>query len=134
MDKLLCIPPKRIGDFWPAVLPMIESAYQEVDEFLPSDMLDGLKAGKLLLWISAPEGEILAALVTALLPRPSGLCCKLMACGGKNMKTWVNGHQQIEAYARAEGCGKVFCDGRPGWARALPGYETVRVVLEKGLG
>lgn len=111
---------------------MIERAYAKTDEFMPADMLDGLKLGKLLLWISAPDGTIIAVLVTALVPKPSGLACKLMACGGTAMSVWLRGgHEQIEAYARAEACATIQAEGRPGWARALTGYGVKRIVLER---
>lgn len=132
-NDLLCVPPEAVADLWNAVRPMIERAYAETDEFCPTDMLDGLKAGKLLLWVSAPSGTILAVLVTALLPKPSGLACKLVACGGTGMKIWLNGHTQIEAYARAEGCAKLLAEARPGWIRKLPGYTINGMVLEKRL-
>lgn len=121
------------GKFWPIVEPMLRAAYQEVDELMPEDLPDALSEGKLLLWISAPNGKILAALVTALLPRPSGLACKLMVCGGVSMEIWLGGHAQIEAYAKAEGCATLSAEGRVSWGRILPGYEAKRVILEKRL-
>lgn len=132
-DLLLCIPPDKVGDIWHVVRPMIERAYAETDEEMPDDMAYGLAHGKFLLWISTSSDKILMALVTALIPRPSGLACKLMVCSGSDMGLWIGKLPQIEAYARAEGCSKVFCEGRPGWARVLAQYQTKRVVLEKRL-
>lgn len=132
-DELLCVAPSMVAKFWPIVEPMLRRAYDEVDELMPSDLPDALSEGKLLLWISAPDGKILAALVTALLPRPSGLACKLMVCGGTDMAIWLGNHTQIEAYAKAEGCTKLFAEGRLAWNRVLPGYEAKRIVLEKRL-
>lgn len=133
-DILICVPPKEVPRLWYVVQPMIDRAYAEVDENMPPEMLERLVAGKLLLWICATGGEIAATLVTALVPRPSGLACKLMACGGTAMAAWLNGgHRQIEAYARAEHCVKLFAEGRQGWTRALHGYDVKRVIIEKAL-
>jgi hypothetical protein len=133
-DILICIPPKNVRDVWHVVRPMINRAYAAVDEDRPPEMLEALTAGKLLLWVYAVGGDIVAALVTALVPKPSGLACKLMVCGGGAMEDWlVRGHRQIEAYARAEGCDRLTMEGRRGWARLLPGYDVKRVVLEKRL-
>lgn len=126
----MCVPPGDVAVLWHVVRPMIEAAYAKVDEYPPVDLLEGLNEGKLLLWVSAPDGEIATALVTALLPRPSGLTCKLMVCGGELVENW---HGQIEAYARAEKCMKISAEGRPGWARVLPDYVVKRVILEKRL-
>lgn len=132
---LLCVAPDSVVDFWPFVRPMIEASYDRVDEFMPDEMLVNLRCGFMLLWVSAPGNTILAALITALVRKPSGLFCKLMACGGTGMEVWAHGgHMQIEAYARAEGCSKMTAEGREGWARVLPGYDVKRVVLEKRLG
>lgn len=38
-----------------------------------------------------------------------------------------------EAYARERGCSRVLIVGRQGWARALPGYETVAWTCAKEL-
>lgn len=134
-DRLICVSPSRVGQLWHVAEPMISAAYAEVDELMPADMLAALKRGDLLLWVSAPDGTIVMALVTALVPKPSGLACKLMACGGSDMALWIGEHPQIEAYARAEGCVKLLAEGRQGWAKALSaaGYSCKRVVLEKRL-
>lgn len=130
---LACVPPSDVATLWHVVRPMIEMAYAATDEMMPDDMLTDLQGGKLLLWVSAPKGEIIAVLVTSLQPKPSGLACKLMVCGGNGIEVWLSDHAQIEAYARAEGCAKLTAEGRMGWSRALPGYEPKRVVLEKRL-
>lgn len=39
------------------------------------------------------------------------------------MKRWLPLIDQIEIYARAEGCRRVRIFGRKGWLRALEGFE-----------
>lgn len=131
---LICIAPDATAKLWHVVEPMIAAAYKEVDDFIPVDLPDSLIEGKRQLWVFAPDGSIVAALITTLQRRPSGLVCQLMVCGGGEMASWLNGgHAQIEAYAKAERCCKVVAEGRPGWSRVLPGYEARRIVLEKRL-
>lgn len=130
-DWPMCVPPEHVAAVWPDVSALIESAYAEVDEFMPTGIPDALVEGRLLLWISVRNRAIDAALLTALLQRPSGLACKLMVAAGVGGGEWAVWHQRIESYARAEGCVKLFAEGRPGWGRVLPGYQTKRIVLEK---
>lgn len=39
----------------------------------------------------------------------------------------------VEEWAKAQGCSMSRIEGRPGWARALPGYERVATVSGKEL-
>lgn len=133
VDFPLCVPPDQVATLWPAVFPLIERAYAEVDEQTPDELLERFADGKMLLWVSLKNGDIAAVLVTALEKRPSGLCCRLVAAAGVGERKWAEWHQRIESYARAEGCVKLTAEGRPGWGRVLPGYSTKRLILEKRL-
>lgn len=133
-DCLVCVAPEYVAQLWPHVRAMIDAAFDAVDEYEPADLFDKLCAGRLLLWLWAPNAKIEAALITALVPRPSGLTCRLLACGGHGLTDWIDGgHEKIEAYARAEGCVKMEIEGRTGWARVRPEYRAIRIVLEKAL-
>ena len=130
---LTCVDPKDIGKVWPLVADMIDTGYASVDEITPPDMREWLAAAKGLLWVSIQDEKIVAILTTSLTPKRSGLACRMVCCGGAEMDLWKSCHAQIEDYARAEGCVKVISDGRPGWAKVLPGYRTTRLSLEKAL-
>jgi hypothetical protein len=131
--KLACVDPKDIEKVWPLVADMIDAGYAAVDEITPPEMREWLSTGKGLLWVSIKDEKIVAVLTTSLTPKRSGLACRMVCCGGAEMDLWKSCQVQIEEYARAEGCVKVIADGRPGWARVLPGFKTVRVSLEKAL-
>lgn len=130
---LLCVPPDRIDEFWPLAEPLIRSGYDAVDEFMPDDMPGWLKAGKGLLWLCVRSGHVVAAMTTSLEPKPSGLCCRMVACGGTELEYWKACEDRIVRYARDEDCASVRVTGRPGWGRALPGYKIMQVDLEKAL-
>lgn len=132
--KLICVPPHLMGDLLPIALPMIDRAYVEVGLNLPEWLVGDLEKGHALLWLAVDgEGLIMGTLVTALVKRPVGLVCRMMACSGERLQIWREFHLEIERYAKGEGCVKVELEGRPGWARALSGYQRTRVVLEKDL-
>ena len=115
---------------WPLVENMIDAAYAAVDEVTP-DVLRWLIDEKGLLWVAARGDEIIAALTSSLVMKRSGLGCRLVAAGGFELDLWKEHHLQIEAYAKAEGCVKVYFEGRVGWMRAFPDYKCCRVILEK---
>lgn len=132
--SLVCVPPAEIPHWIEIVMPMIDRAYSEFGLDLPEWMLGDLERGHALLWLAvSQEHEILAVLVTRLVPTRRGLECRMSACSGHQMALWSAFHLEIERYAKGEGCVKVTVEGRPGWARALSGYQVARVVLEKDL-
>ena len=133
MTTLVCIPPDRIEQVWPLVSGMIERAYAVMDLPMP-DVLPWLLDNKGLLWVAFDGHRIVAAMTSSLVPRPSGLGCRLVAAGGNGgLAVWKDHIAEIESYAKSEGCVKVYFDGRPGWGGVLAGYTPKAVSFERGL-
>lgn len=131
--NLICIPPEEVYKIWHGpVHDMIDAGFAAFDVPMPVDILEQLKYGTRLLWVAADEeAEIVAAALTQIFPMRSGLVCKVLECGGEKMREWISLRDQIEQYAKREGCGRVMIEGRPGWARMLPDYAMIGVTLEK---
>ena len=130
--EAICVDPKEIRKIWPHVEFLLWAAYARQDchdNF--ETLLPKLKVGLALLWI-AWDDEILGAAVTELWDKPKGKVCAILACGGKQMKRWIDCLAAIEKFARDEGCYLIHFEGRKGWQRVLPDYST-RVILEKKL-
>jgi hypothetical protein len=49
------------------------------------------------------------------------------------MKRWLPLIEQIEAYAKREGCMRVRIYGRKGWSRVLKNYEERFSIMDKEL-
>lgn len=130
--RLMCAPPDRASDLWPAVRKWIEDAYTEADEIMPEDILYRFASGKMLLWVVTIDNIMVAALVTMLIQKKSGLVCSMVAAGGTELDAWTDFHTKIEDYARKERCVKVILEGRSGWGKQL-GYQETRRVFEKVL-
>ena len=128
---LVCVPPDKVSSLWPVAERFIREGHEAVDEPMPENMVEWLESGKGLLWLCLREGTVVAALTTSLVIKPSGLCCRMVSCGGEGFDYWRACERRIVEYARAEGCVKVTAEGRNGWARALPGYKVKRVHIEK---
>lgn len=129
-----CIEPSLAHEIWPRVKAMIDMGYAAGDDFVPDDILERIRYGRILLWAAVEEdGNILAAMTTELVPMRSGLVCWMCQCGGAGMPLWARFHTKIEEYARAECCVKVVLRGREGWQRVLDGYRVRTVQMEKML-
>jgi hypothetical protein len=50
------------------------------------------------------------------------------------MRRWLPLIEQVETYARREGCKHVHIFGRKGWLHLLDGYEEKNVIMDKELG
>lgn len=132
-SPLICVSPDEIDAAWPYVVGYLHAAYLAGDEEMPENLKDWLKKRKGLLWLYTTGGRVLAAMITSIEMRPSGKVLRMGATGGTELKRWRECEARIVEYARAEGCVKIVSEGRPGWARVLPGYTIKRVVLEKVL-
>jgi hypothetical protein len=134
--ELVCVSPALTAMAYPHAAALIERAYAASDEFVPDDLPQQFADGLTLLWLEVEDQRaIRAAMTSTLLRRPSGLQCKLVACGGEMMPLWVTHIAQIEDYARGEGCVKVYVDGRRGWERVLSphGYRLESATISKSL-
>ena len=70
---------------------------------------------------------------TALISSEAGRGCIIAVCGGSDMKRWLPLIEQIEAYAKHEGCKRVRIYGRKGWLRVLDGYDEKHIIMDKEL-
>ncbi len=134
--KLICIDPAIVPRVWPMVKPMIDRAYNEVDDEIPATLFNDLCANRALLWLVSDmtAQRIVYAFITELYIRRSGLkVCRLVAGSGERMSDWLHLQSELEQYARDEGCSKIVAEGRTGWSRALSGYSVIRHVIEKDL-
>lgn len=86
-----------------------------------------------LLWLAWAAPNIEAVAITELSRTEKSKVCTVTACGGKRPARWLQLLDDIENYARAEGCDCVRMFGRSGWARLLKTYTTKKIILERRL-
>jgi hypothetical protein len=129
---LYCVPPKEVPKFWPFVAQMIDDSHAAVDLPTP-DVRTWLIEEKGLLWIAVLGLKIVGCLTTSLERQRSGLVCRMVSAGADALQYCTDHQEEIEAYARAEGCSKMVFEGRPGWGKMLRGYAPKTVSFEKAL-
>jgi hypothetical protein len=130
--NLICVDPSMIDEMWPHVRDKIRAAVERTELSSFADIESDVLTGMQLVWIAWNGSEIMAAATTQLV-KPFHKVCVLTACSGYDRAQWLPLFEQIEKYAKAEGCVKMRIFGRKGWERVLSGYRVEHVVLEKQL-
>lgn len=105
--------PHEIGDVLPVAQPLIEKALNRGSEYTIEEVVGGLLAGEMQLWMWGED----AALVTTIQSDADEKVCLMLALGGTGMDTWADYLPVIEEFARHEGATSLRVYGRPGWAR-----------------
>lgn len=126
--NLIAVPPDRAGEFWPLARGYIYAALDRTGLNNPRNVEFDVLSGHALLWliISDPV-TVCGAVVT----QPQDDALWIVAYGCDDHKRAAPLLATIEDYGRAAGCRAVRLMGRRGWERALPGYRTAAVILEK---
>lgn len=136
-DPVLCrIPQERWRDLAPIVAPYLALpiAYTRGQQTLGS-VFQALDRGQYQLWtIIGPGGLVYAAMVTEILQYVGGAkTCMLLLLGGTEMRRWIHLIEEVEQWAREEGCSQLEIHGRRGWKRMLKQYTQPFIVLRKEL-
>jgi hypothetical protein len=131
--ELVCVDPKRVGELWPHISPLLRAACRRTELNAFADIEADILAGRSLLWIAWNGQAVEAAAATILINSEIGKVCIITACGGAAMKRWLPLIKEIENYARDEGCTRVRIFGRKGWLRVLEGFEAKHIIMDKEL-
>jgi hypothetical protein len=129
--ELVCVDPQRVGEFWSHVSPLLKAACCRTKLNAFADVEADILAGRSLLWLAWNGRTVESAAATILDNTEIGKVCIITVCGGSDMRRWLPLINQIENYAKAEGCGRVRIYGRKGWLRVLDGYEEKHVIMDK---
>jgi len=93
----------------------------------------GVLSGPDQLWIAHEGASILASAITSLGIINDEKVCTIVACAGGGWKQFGHFIDDLEKFAKDEGCTSVRINGRSGWGRVLRGYDVRSVVLRKEL-
>lgn len=126
-----CVDPRLVPHIWPLVEPLLRSATTRTGLSLFESLKDGILNGPDLLWIAVKDNEITAACSTSLQLTDGGKVCVITACGGRDIEQCGPILDQIETYAKNEGCARVRIYGRKGWQRMFAGYRAKYEILDK---
>ena len=133
LPELICVDPKQVHEFWPHARQLIKTAIERTDLSEFSDIECDVLSGDQLLWLAWNGRSIEAAATTHLIKTRGKPVCVLTACAGHDRDRWLPLFEQIETYAKNEGCSCVRIFGRKGWERVLKNYRVEHVILERAL-
>jgi hypothetical protein len=133
--ELVCVDPKQVHLLWPIVAPLLRKAIARTGLSAFREIERDILQGHALLWL-AVSGEGSAAAIdavasTSLQETDAGNVCVITACAGARMSRWLPLIEQIETYAKNEGCTCIRIFGRKGWLRALDGYRAKHIIMDK---
>jgi hypothetical protein len=131
--ELVCVDPKRVREVWPLASPLLKAACCRTKLNAFSDIEADILSGRSLLWMAWNGRTVESAAATILINSEIGKVCIITLCGGADMKRWLPLIEQIETYAKAEGCARMRIFGRKGWLYVLDGFEQKHVIMDKDL-
>jgi hypothetical protein len=129
---LVCVDPKTVDQIWPLARGLIKAAIEKTGLSDFADIERDILSGDQLLWLAISD-HIEAAAATHLVKTAGKPMLVITACSGLQRERWLPLKSRIEAYAKAEGCGRVRLYGRKGWERALSDYRAEFLIMEKVL-
>ena len=110
------IRPEHLVAAWHDVGPMLARAVRHTPD--KPDVFARLLGGTAQLWAVIEAGRPVAAIVTELTITGADRWCRVWLVAGERVAAWVRGFlDQVEPWARAEGCIGLWASGREGWAR-----------------
>lgn len=135
MSELLGIGTHQIDDYWGYVKPFVDRAMLRSTTETTNQVYDALKDKSARLWLSVKDGRVQSVCIVQISDRPVNKICSIWICTGASRKEWMQFHDIIEGWAKANGCTRMRHETRKGWARELEkfGYTTSHVIIEKGI-
>lgn len=127
------IPALAVIHEWPRVAPLVRQALDRGEgSYAEADVALYCISGASQLWLVENDSEVTAICITQIanLPRKRKCFLRYLAGSMEAIKPHISA---IEDYARREGCKTLECYARKGWARRMPDWTQLYVVMQKEL-
>jgi hypothetical protein len=126
-----------VDDKWHFAESWVKSA---VEEYALLETVGSYKTrcveGTAQLWLIVDHDQVVGAAITEVYNTPAGLTCAVPVVAAVSLdEALVPCFEQIESWARAEGCTRMSGYGRLGWVGALKpyGWRPRAVEIEKDI-
>jgi len=130
--KLCVVYANDLEPIWEEIKPHLKSALSYSDDkYSLEDIREGIEGKEMQLFIVVKE-DILATVVTSIYEYPNSKVMTVVLTGGEKMDKWIHLIEQLERWAKDEGCDYMEILGRPGWERVLK-WEKKAVLLKKNI-
>lgn len=136
MSELILIPPRLV----PAIYQKSAHCFaliakRAAGRATPEDFARMCERGERQLWIVVEDGNVLAIALSEIVIYPRQKLCRITSAAGEGRFRWVHHLDEIEAWARDQGCAVLQPVVRPGWGPMLKerGYRRSHYVMERRL-
>ena len=102
-------------------------------ELAPEDFYEAIHNGEMQLWLAVEGKELLASMVTQVVPYPKKTVLRIISIGGDDMEKWIGYIPLIEDWALSMGCTSLECWGRKGWLKVLKDWKCSYHIITKDL-
>lgn len=135
--EIIGVPSWEARRAWPLVEKMLAPAIALTGgAYEPDDVLRDVEEKNAQLWVVLIGETVVGAVVSTITvyPRFKALGCPFVGGADNRLAEWWRPtFEHLEAFARAMDCRRIEGGMRKGWARLLPGMESVGVMLRKEL-
>ncbi len=126
--------PDQIPEIWEEVYSHLKRMTPHSEgELEPEDFYIPLIEGDMQLWAALIEEEIIASMVTQIIPYPRKKVLRIISIAGEDMKDWIDNLPIIENWALSNGCTSLECWGRKGWLKILEDWKCSYHIITKDL-
>jgi len=135
--KVALVSPDDISIVWDDVVGFIDLALKHSEgELISDDLILPLNNGQQNLWVALEGGEIIAAMITEIIPHPRKRVLRVITIGAKDghgMDKWYDFLPAVEGFALNNGCSSLEAWTRKGMARKLKDWTHHYMVITKQL-
>jgi len=132
--KIILVAPDDIPHIWENVHPHLEAMEPHSEgELSPEDFYESLMNKEMQLWIAIEDKELLASMVTQIIPYPRKRVLRIISIGGEGMDQWIGYIPIVEDWALSMGCTALECWGRKGWLKILKDWKCSYHIITKDL-
>ena len=134
MTKAHLLQPEDVAYIWEDVAPMLARVTSHTEgELEPDDFIEPLTHGEMQLWIVIEDKEIIAALITKVIPYPQKKVLRLISLAGEDFNKFKDFISMVESFAIRSECSSLEMWGRKGWKKLLPDWKDSYIVFTKDI-
>ena len=132
--KIVLVSSDDVPYIWEKIHPHLESMEPHSEgELAPEDFYEAITNGDMQLWTAIKDNEIMASMVTQIVPYPRKRVLRIISIAGEEMDGWIKYLPLIEDWALSSGCTSLECWGRKGWLKILKDWKCSYHILTKDL-
>ena len=132
--KIVLVSSDDVPYIWEKIHPHLESMEPHSEgELAPEDFYEAITNGDMQLWTAIKDNEIMASMVTQIVPYPRKRVLRIISIAGEGMDQWIGYIPLIEDWALSMGCTSLECWGRKGWLKVLKDWKCSYHIITKDL-